>query len=79
MLVSTAQPEQILLLRGNMPLIVLFHEGLRVLVYASEAAILERGIGGVTGWEPMALPAYTCVVVDTCRLPNFTGHRFIFG
>ena len=40
-LVATTRPEEIILLKGNMPLEVRLHPRARVLVYASEARILD--------------------------------------
>ncbi|MEI7834069.1 MAG: glucosamine 6-phosphate synthetase [bacterium] len=64
-LVATARPEQILLLRGNMPLIVWYHSGLQALAYASEEAILQSAVGDPAPWLPLPLAPGEALLVDT--------------
>jgi len=54
-LMATTRPEEIILLKGNMPLVVRIQPRTRVLVYASEARILDRALGGASGWETVPL------------------------
>ena len=64
-LVATSHPEQILLLRGNMPLVVWHHPGLHALAYASEAAILQSAVGYSAAWLPLPLAPGEALLVDT--------------
>ena len=64
-LVATARPEQVLLLRGNMPLIVWYHPELRALAYASEIAILQSAVGDPAAWQALPLAPGEALVVDT--------------
>ena len=67
-LVATTRPEEIILLKGNMPLEVRIQPRTRVLLYASEARILERVIAGETGWETYPLEYGEGLVVNTQSL-----------
>jgi len=64
-LVATTRPEEIILLKGNMPLEVRIQPRTRVLVYASEARILDRALTGEAGWEPLPLAHGEGLVVNT--------------
>jgi len=64
-LVATTRPEEIILLKGNMPLEVRIQPRTRVLVYASEARILDRALTGEAGWQPLPLAHGEGLVVNT--------------
>lgn len=64
-LVATSRPEEIILVKGNMPLEVRIHPRTRVLLYASEARIIERALGRQDGWETFPLSAGEALVVNT--------------
>ena len=64
-LVATTRPDEIILLKGNMPLEVRVHPRRRVLLYASEAHILDRVIGEEAGWKPLPLAYGEGLVVNT--------------
>lgn len=64
-LVATTRPEEIILLKGNMPLEVRIQPRGRVLLYASEARILDRTLAGEAGWEPLPLARGEGLVVNT--------------
>ena len=63
--VATTHPEDVILLKGNMPLEVRIHQRTRTLVYASEARILDRALTGEAGWEPLPLAHGEGLVVNT--------------
>ena len=62
---ATTRPEEIILLKGNMPLEVRIQPRTRVLAYASEARILDRALIGEAGWEPLPLAHGEGLVVNT--------------
>jgi len=64
-LVATTQPEEIILLKGNMPLEVRVHKRTRALLYASETRILNRAIGDQDGWEPLPLAHGEGLMINT--------------
>ena len=64
-LVATTRPEQILLIRGNMPLIVWHHPSLKALAYASEEAILQSAVCYSAAWLPLPLAPGEALLVDT--------------
>jgi len=64
-LMATTRPEEIILLKGNMPLEVRIQPRTRVLLYASEARILDRALAGEAGWEPLPLAHGEGLVVNT--------------
>lgn len=64
-LVTTTRPEDIILLKGNMPLEVRIQPRTRVLLYASEARILDRALTGESGWETLPLAHGEGLVVNT--------------
>ena len=64
-LVATTRPEEIILLKGNMPLEVRVHAGRQVLVYASESRILELALGADAGWALVPLRPGECLVINT--------------
>jgi glucosamine 6-phosphate synthetase-like amidotransferase/phosphosugar isomerase protein len=61
---DTRQPQQVLLVRGTLPLALAWHRRRRLLAYASEDATLQRALGGETGWSPIPFPAgQACLIV----------------
>jgi len=64
-LVATTHPEEIILLKGNMPLEVRIQPRTRLLLYASEARILDRALTGESGWEMVPLARGEGLVVNT--------------
>jgi glucosamine 6-phosphate synthetase-like amidotransferase/phosphosugar isomerase protein len=76
-LTATTRPEDIILLKGNMPLDIRIQPQTRVLLYASEARILDRAVGGEKGWESFPLAQGEGVVVNT-RVWSFQRVPFIF-
>jgi len=62
---DTRQPQQVLLVRGTMPLAVGCHRRRRLLAYASEAATLQRALPGDTGWTPVPFPPGQACLIDT--------------
>ena len=74
-LVATTRPEVIILLKGNMPLEVHIQPRTRVLLYASEARILDRAIAGEAGWETCPLTYGEGLVINT---QAWTMHRVPF-
>lgn len=63
--VATTHPEEVILLKGNMPLEVRIHPRARALLYASEARILDRVLTGKIGWETYPLANGEGLVVNT--------------
>ena len=84
-LVATTRPEEIILLKGNMPLEVRIQPRTRVLLYASEARILDRVLDDEAGWEPLVLAHGEGLVINTQawtmrRVPfTFQGIAFATG
>ena len=72
--VVTSDPTKILLIKGNQPLEVRYHEGRGLIAYASEPEILDSAIGSDTGWEVIEVPAWRLVVVDTRRMMPLTAY-----
>jgi glucosamine 6-phosphate synthetase-like amidotransferase/phosphosugar isomerase protein len=64
-LVATTCPDEVFLLKGNMPLEVRMQPRTRVLVYASETRILDRALAGEAGWETLPLMYGEGMVVNT--------------
>lgn len=64
-IVATHDPSKIFLVKGNQPLEARYHEGHGLIAYASEAQILDSAIVSGTGWEPIEIPPWNLVVVDT--------------
>ena len=62
---DTRQPQQVLLVRGTMPLALTWHPRRRLLAYASEAATLQRALPGDTGWTPVPFPPGQACLIDT--------------
>jgi len=77
-LVATTRPEEILLLKGNMPLEVRLHRRKRVVLYASEAKILEMALGEEAGWEAIPVVSGEALVFDTAAIHLPKRRRFTF-
>ncbi|OPZ82721.1 MAG: hypothetical protein BWY76_02627 [bacterium ADurb.Bin429] len=77
-LVATTHPEEILLLKGNMPLDVRLHRRKQLLLYASEARILDAALGGEAGWEEIPLVSGDALIVDAAALHAPRRVRFTF-
>lgn len=72
--VATGDPARILLVKGNQPLEVRYCEGRGLIIYASEAEILDSAIDSDTGWELIDIPAWRLVVVDTRRMMSLAAY-----
>lgn len=77
-LVATIKPEEIILLKGNMPLEVRLHRRMRVVLYASEARILDRALAGETGWEDIPMEPGEALAFDTAAIHAPLRYRFTF-
>ena len=77
-LVATIKPEEIILLKGNMPLEVRLHRRKRVVIYASEARILDKALDGEAGWEYIPVAFGEALVFDTSAIHAPRRHRFTF-
>lgn len=73
---STNRPDQVLLIKGNMPLEVWYHRELHILAYASELHILGRSINSVAGWERIELPPWTVTTVNIKNIPRMQCYQF---
>jgi len=74
--VSTNRPDQVLLIKGNMPLEIWHHPERRLLAYASEVQILELSVGDDNGWRALKIPPWRIVVVNTKRLLPMRCYQF---
>jgi hypothetical protein len=74
--VSTNRPNQVLLLKGNMPLEVWQHPKRRLLAYASETQILEQSVGDDDGWRVLEIPSWRVAAVNTKRLLPMRCYQF---
>lgn len=61
---NTHQPDQMLLVRGTMPLALWAHRRRRLLAYASAETTLQRALGGETGWT-VPFPEGQACWIDT--------------
>jgi len=77
-LVATSRPDEILLLKGNMPLEILLHRKRRLLLYASERRILDRVLGGEAGWEEVFLAPGEALVINATEIHAPCRWRFSF-
>jgi len=77
-LVATSRPDEILLLKGNMPLEVRFHRRRHLLIYASESRILDMAIDNETGWEEMPIAPGEALAISTTAIYDPCRHQFTF-
>jgi len=77
-LVATSHPDEILLLKGNMPLEILLHRKRRLLMYASELRILDRVLGGEAGWVEVPVVPGEALVVNIAAIHSPYRWRFTF-
>jgi len=77
-LVATNRPDEILLLKGNMPLEVRLHRRRRLLLYASESRILDAALGDDAGWEEMPVAPGEALVINTAAIHAPRRWRFSF-
>jgi len=64
-LAATTRPEELILLKGNMPLEIRMQAERQVLCYASEARILDIALAGDAGWQPLTLARGKGLIVNT--------------
>ncbi|MHB9023484.1 MAG: class II glutamine amidotransferase [Armatimonadota bacterium] len=77
-LAATTRPEEIILLKGNMPLEVRLHRRKRVVLYASESRILDTALNGEVGWEDMPVAPGEALAINTAALHAPRRYRFTF-
>ena len=61
-LVSTKDPETVLILKGESPLEFRWHERMRVVAYASNGALLDAAVSEDPSWKLLEIPAMTLAV-----------------
>jgi len=77
-LVATTRPDEIILLKGNMPLEVRMHRRKRVVLYASESRILDAALGDDAGWEDMPMAPGEALAITTAAIHAPRRLRFAF-
>lgn len=77
-LVATSRPNEIILLKGNMPLEIRIHRRKRVLMYASEPRILDAAIGDEAGWEEMPVASGEALAISIAAIHAPRRLRFAF-
>lgn len=77
-LVATSRPEEIVLLKGNMPLDVRLHRRKRAVLYASEACILDLALAGEPGWQALPCDAGEALIINTAAIHTPRRYRFTF-
>lgn len=77
-LIATHRPDEIVLLKGNMPLEVRIHRNRRLLLYASEPRIFDAAIGDEAGWEAIPVAPGEALVVSTAAIHAPCRLRFTF-
>ena len=77
-MVATCRPDEVVLLKGNMPLAVWVHPQERVLIYASETEILEDVVGGEPGWKNLPLAYWEGLVFNSAKW-SYRRVPFSFG
>lgn len=64
-LMATTRPEEIILIKGNMPLEVRINPHSRTLLYASEVRILDQTIGNEAEWESLPMAHGEGLIINT--------------
>jgi glutamine phosphoribosylpyrophosphate amidotransferase len=77
-LVATSRPDEIVLLKGNMPLEIRMHRRKRVVLYASESRILAAALGDDAGWENIPLAPGEALAINTTAIHTPRRYRFSF-
>lgn len=77
-LVATSRPDEIVLVKGNMPLEIRIHRRKRVVLYASEPRILDAAIGSDAGWEDMPVAPGEALVINTTSIDAPRRLQFTF-
>ena len=77
-LVATTRSNEIILLKGNMPLEVRFHPKRKIVAYASEPGILTYALKE-SGWEDVPMSVGEGLVVDSHDISATRRFKFEFG
>ncbi|MHB1002061.1 MAG: class II glutamine amidotransferase [Armatimonadota bacterium] len=76
--VVTSKPNEIILLKGNMPLEVRFNPKRKIIAYASEPEILYDALKG-DSWQTVPVSAGEGLVIDSCDMSVFRRFQFEFA
>ena len=76
-IVATTRPNQIILLKGNMPLEVRFNLKYKVIAYASESDILDYALKGGP-WEHIPISTGEELVIDSHNISAIKRFQFEF-
>lgn len=74
----SSRPDEVVLLKGNRPLEVRYHGRLKILAYASEAAILDAAFTQ-TGWQDIVLDHNEGLIVHAGKELNLERLEYRFG
>jgi glucosamine 6-phosphate synthetase-like amidotransferase/phosphosugar isomerase protein len=77
-LVASTRPDEVILLKGNMPLAVRIHRRKRILLYASESRILDAALGNDAGWEEIPVAPGEALAINTAAIHAPRRWRFAF-
>lgn len=73
---SRLNPEEIILIKGNRPLEVRYHEACQVVVYASDNRYLDIALANMRGWKPINLKPMTVTTFSCANLEIQKVERF---
>jgi len=74
--VSPADPQTVIILKGDKPLSLNYHQELGVVIYTSDARHRDLVLNDESGWSPLKLPAMHYAVFDTRMLPEVEINPF---
>jgi amidophosphoribosyltransferase len=77
-MVNVLKPDEIILMKGNMPLEVRYHKKKKLLIYASEARILDWVMVGEDGWEEVVMKPGEALVVNIHDICEPLRYQFTF-
>ena len=71
---ASSNPDEILFVRRERPLVLAYHDDTQLLAYASEQQILENVLWGGRGWHIVSVPPFRALVVHADNLFAITRY-----
>lgn len=73
---SRQDPKKLMVIKGNRPLELMYHEGYDTMIYCTHTAYLDVALAGDDGWRDIRTKSMSLMTFDCDDLPGFASRPF---